>query len=237
MDRGSRQRYGLCSHGRPVRSLLLAVPLLAGCEASLGGASGNEQRGPQALQPDAGTAAADAATPTADAPVAAVDNACGVASDHGNLGMLTATAGSVAQSGSTTLRTHYLDAPTPATATQTTPDVLMVELWDDYGAFAGGPARTGTFTLAGNETDYDTCGVCVLLAANVAANVPSKLLLATAGTVTVTSIGTGTGQTTQATITNATFVEIAFDQTAGWQTVAGSTCPSPIANAVLRGTL
>lgn len=220
-----------------MRSLALALvlALAAGCEASLGGPG--EQRGPQALQPDAETAAADAAPSLPDAPAVAADNACGVASDHGDLGMLTATAGSVLQNGSTTARTHYLDVPTPATATQTTPDILTVELWDDYGVFEGGAARTGTFTLTGDEADYDTCGACVLLAANVAANVPSKLLLATSGTVTVTSIGTATGQMTQATITNATFVEIAFDQTAGWQTVAGSACPSPIANAVLRGTL
>jgi hypothetical protein len=172
-----------------------------------------------------------------DAPAVAMDNACGIASDQGNLGTLTGTAGSQPQASGSTQRVSWVSAATPTTATTAAPDFVVVELWDNYGAFAGGAARTGTFTISGAETDYDTCGVCVVMAANVTNNTPTKLLLATAGTVTVTSIGTAAGQMTQATVSNASFVEIAEVPNQGFQTVMGSNCTSPISSGELRGTL
>src|SRR5204862_149930 len=83
--------------------------------------------------------------PDAAAMVAA-DNACGVASTQGNLGMLTGQAGAGPQ-GTTTQMTYSVSAETPSTASQATPDVVYVELWDNYGIYAGGPAHTGTFTI------------------------------------------------------------------------------------------
>jgi hypothetical protein len=178
---------------------------------------------------------ADAAP--ADGPTLVADNACGVASDHGDLGSLMGQAGSVLQDATTTNRIHYISAPTPLTAAQAAPDIIVVELWDTFGAFAGGVARTGTFQIAGAETDYDTCGLCVLMLANYANDTPAKLLLATSGTVTVTSIGTGAGQTTQVGVSNASFVEITSVPDMGYQPVASSNCPSPISKAALSATL
>lgn len=220
-----------------MRWVLFALVVVAGCEASLGGTAQGGSRGDDPLRPDAGMASGDA-RPLLDAlPMAAADNACGVASDHGDLGTLSAFAGAEAQ-GTTTSLTHWLEAPTPATASQATPDLVVIELWDGYGPFAGGVARAGTFTISGAETDYDTCGVCVLIAANVTATGASKLLFASAGTVTVTSVGSTAGQTTQATLSNATFVEISLDQATGtYSPVAGSNCPSPITRTELRGTI
>ena len=216
-----------------VRPALLLVFLVA-CSARLGSGEGGMQDDDDGVRPDAAIVQSPDAAVQPDAPPAVVDNACGVATMQGNLGNLTGQAG-VANQGTTTQRVHYVGAATPLTATSATPDIVVVELWDNYGAFAGGVARTGTFTISGNETDYDTCGVCLLMFANVTNGTATKLLLATSGTVTVTSIGTAAGQTTQATVSNASFVEIVDNQ--GYQQVAGSNCPSPISNAGLSGTL
>jgi hypothetical protein len=219
-----------------VRLVPCLLVLLAACEARLG-AGPDEDMG---LGPDASIARnPDAApAPSPDATTAIADNACGVASDQGDMGMLAGSAGSQTQSSTTTQRVSWVQSVTPGTATQATPDFVEIELWDGYGAFTGTAAHTGTFTISGAETDYDTCGTCVLMFANVDANnTPAKMLLATSGTVTVTSVGTATGQTTQATVTNASFVEITLVQNTDYQTVTTSSCPSPIKNAQLRGTL
>jgi hypothetical protein len=179
----------------------------------------------QQPQPDAST------TPVA------MDNACGVVANPGDLGTLTGYAGAQLQQNSTTDRIRWVGSPTQATATTASPDEVYVEMWDKYGAFNGVAAHTGTFTLSGDDLDYDTCGLCVLVLANVTNNNPTKWLFATAGTVNITAVGTNTGQQTAVTITNASFSEITYDQNTGWSKVAGSTCTSPISHVDVRGTL
>jgi hypothetical protein len=219
-----------------VRSVLPVLLLIAACEARLEGPGTLDREG---LGPDAAvvTQGPDAAIAQPDAaPAVAADNACGVASTQGNLGTLMGQS-SVAQQGTTTSMIYSVGADSPLTANQMARDVIYVELWDGFGAFAAGPARTGTFTISGDETDYDTCGVCVLVLANYANNTAAKMLAATSGTVTVTSIGTAAGQTTAVTLTNISFTEIALQADQTYQAVAGSTCTSPISNAALSGTL
>lgn len=76
-------------------------------------------------------------------------------------------------------------------------DLFVIELWDGFGAFEGGQLEAGTFEIEGPETALATCGVCVALAANARAEgnqvVFDKQYVATAGTVTVDSIGTRSG--------------------------------------------
>jgi hypothetical protein len=64
-------------------------------------------------------------------------------------------------------------------------DQILVELWDGHGAFADGTVTTGTFEIAGPETDIDTCGVCVYLYGDVEGGLPSQQYLAEAGTVVI----------------------------------------------------
>lgn len=219
-----------------MRSALLL--LLVGCSAQLGPASGGGggKDDGDGMSPDAAVVLPPDAAP-ADGTTVVADNACGVASTLGDLGSLAGQAGSALQGGSTTQRVGYVSAPTPMTAAQATPDIVMVELWDNFGVFAGGAARTGTFQITGSETDYDTCGTCVLVLANLANNTPAKLLLATSGTVTIMSVATTAGQTSQLSVSNASFVEIAADANGAYQTVAGSNCPSPLANVGLSDTI
>ena len=77
-------------------------------------------------------------------------------------------------------------------------DLLLVELWDDYGAFQGGELETGEFAIEGDESALNSCGVCIQLLANVRQNGSGGLLIdkqyiATGGTVTVDSTGTRDG--------------------------------------------
>jgi hypothetical protein len=217
-----------------VRAALLL--LLVGCSAQLGAGGGSSTTGDDdsELAPDAAVILPDASP---DATPVAADNACLVASDFGALGDVRGTAVSELQDSTSTLRVSWVEAPTPSSSTQDAPDVLVVEMWDDFGVFTGTVAKPGTFQITGDETDYDTCGVCVLLLANNVNDTPAKMLLATSGTVTVTSVATAAGQTTQVSLTNASFVEISYDATNGYQTVATSTCPSPIDSVGLTGTI
>jgi hypothetical protein len=70
-----------------------------------------------------------------------------------------------------------------------TPDVLEIELVNGYGVFADG-FKPGTFTLAGDEVDYGTCGLCVRLLSRVdpATWEASQYYMATGGSVTLTSV-------------------------------------------------
>lgn len=207
------------------------VPVLVACGARLG-PSEVDQR------PDAGSRGgqgADGAVSQSDAPSMAADNDCGIAANQGDLGVMLGVAGAQAQSDTTNAQTYFVAAPTSLTVMEAIPDVINVELWDGYGAFEDGSARTGTFMIKGDDTDYDTCGICVLMAANLVDNTPAKLLLAKTGMVTVTSIATAAGETTEVEVTNATFEEITYVQDQGYQSVT-SNCPSPIMHGVVRGT-
>jgi hypothetical protein len=76
-------------------------------------------------------------------------------------------------------------------------DFLFIELWDGFGAFAGGQLAAGEFTIEGEEAALATCGVCVRIFGN-ATMVGNQIevekeYIATAGTVTVDSVGTREG--------------------------------------------
>jgi len=53
--------------------------------------------------------------------------------------------------------------PGPDGEEELVPDLIELELYAGEGVFAGGPVRTGTFQLVGEETRYSSCGACVLL--------------------------------------------------------------------------
>src|SRR5687767_355522 len=45
-------------------------------------------------------------------------------------------------------------------------DLLVITLWDGYGAFAGGPVTAGTYEIVGVDTNYIDCGLCVYVLAD-----------------------------------------------------------------------
>jgi len=165
---------------------------------------------------------------------AAPDNACGVASTQGDLGTITA-AGSVTSQGQQGLNIYSLIAATPDTAADPAPDAIYIELWDNYGAFLNGTARTGTFPISGDELSYQTCGVCVFTLADVDPNNgPTHLLLATGGSVTVNAVSTTLGGALSVQVQGVAFQEV---DAQNFQPVPGSSCTSPVSNARLDGTV
>lgn len=101
---------------------------------------------------------------------------CRIAGDFGALGSLTGTAGTM---GGTTV-TVTLDAGPPR-------DTFFLKMVTGKGVFAGGVAP-GTYTIAGVDAQYENCGLCVHIIADiVTGSGPTKFFFADAGTVTMTS--------------------------------------------------
>lgn len=77
-------------------------------------------------------------------------------------------------------------------------DLLLIELWDGFGAFEGGTIEAGEFEIEGPETALQSCGVCIQLLVNVTQDGSGAIdvdrqYVGTGGTVTVESIGTRVG--------------------------------------------
>lgn len=112
-------------------------------------------------------------TPDASVPL------CLIPGDYGALGARTGTASTVG-TGNPAL-TIVLEPGPPK-------DDFFVRLVAGNGAFAGGAIRTGTFAIAGADADFNNCGVCTNIIADIVAGVgPTKFYYTTAGTVTITS--------------------------------------------------
>jgi hypothetical protein len=212
--------------------VVAAIALATGCAARAEGSFDDDDDRPDA---DPGIFDEPDARPLPDgAPAVAPDNACGVAASLGDLGALTATA-QLATQGQSSLRIYSLGAPTPATAQTATPDVVYIELWDNYGAFANTVAQPGTYVIAGPELSYATCGVCVFALADVTDMAgPARILQATAGTVTVHAVAAAPGAPLAVEVQGVQFQEV---DPAMFQPVQGSTCTSPLAHGRLDGVV
>jgi hypothetical protein len=186
-------------------------------------------------QPDAGGDDVDG-RPTPDAtpvpPDAVADNACGVAAAQGDIGVVAAV-GSVESVGDNELL-YKLGAPTPATAMQAEPDVIYIELWDDYGVFLDDRVEPGTYEITGEELEYATCGVCVFTLADLAGGQPTRTLLATGGTVIIHAVGAEQDDPLEVEVLGVTFREVDPDD--GYDDV-GSSCASPLDHGRLDGTI
>lgn len=112
----------------------------------------------------------------------AVPRSCTVVADLGQLG---ARDGTPAASGATGAR--ILSVSMTVASDASTRDVVFVQLKGGKGAFAGRDPAPGTYTLAGPELDYNTCGVCVTVIGDlVAGQGPTQFYFQRAGTVTIT---------------------------------------------------
>lgn len=109
---------------------------------------------------------------TADAPY---DTAtCKILGFYGDLGTKTGTT-----SQGVTTSTIVLDPGPPR-------DSFFLKLNSGKGVFASGLA-TGTFTLAGADLDFNNCGACINIVADIGTMGPTKFYFATAGTLTLTA--------------------------------------------------
>jgi hypothetical protein len=209
-------------HLAPLRSLL--VVWLAVIAAGTGGCGGDDDDGTDE------STVADAALAFPDAePVICNDFA---APDLGALDPIAAA---------TTEQSDNPDPPegnadakvidlTGTAANGQQPDLISIELWDGLGAFEGGDAVTGTFTIAGDEAQVVTCGVCVYIHADATVADGSvvdtrKDYIATGGTVTIDSVtGNFTGS-----VADLTFTEIDWTNALGGPLAGG--CETAVPSA------
>jgi hypothetical protein len=98
------------------------------------------------------------------------------------------------------------------------PDILSIELIAGYGRFED-EITTGTFTLSGDELNFETCSVCVALS-----DEDETLYFATGGTVKVTSID----GTFVAELSDVTFEEVTLDESTFRTTPVPNGCKTRI---------
>jgi hypothetical protein len=181
---------------------------------------------------DAPQQAADASQPASDGPPPADApptppgdggaGPCLAAADYGAAGLVPGQAA-------------YNDAADPAGGEHwygplnqdAKPDLATVELYSGAGAFQTG-LTTGTFQLTGDELNYATCSLCVLVWANVTTQgsqmQAAQQYLATGGSVTLTAVsGRITG-----TLSNVTFRHVTIDQQTWQSTPAADGCQTQI---------
>lgn len=70
------------------------------------------------------------------------------------------------------------------------PDLLHLELYAGHGAFRGGAVRTGSFSLLGVESRYDSCGTCLLLLVDRAPDTlrPAAYFMPESGTLVLDAV-------------------------------------------------
>jgi hypothetical protein len=167
---------------------------------------------PDAGQPDAGQP--DAGQPDAGEPDAGEPEVtCSV--DSADFGALNTLDGELQSAEGVIL----LDMPLTDDA-----DLLSIQIYEGFGAMSGG-IQTGTFTLGGDDLNFETCGLCVLLYANSQAEDGTfQTYMATGGTVTLTSVdGRFTGS-----VSDLTFEHVTVDEDTFHTTAVGDGCVSAI---------
>ncbi len=111
-------------------------------------------------------------------------------------------------------------------------DLFDIEIYDGFGVFTNG-IQPGTYDLKGDELDYATCGLCVLVLGDSSSS-SSDPYMATGGSITITSIspnGTFAG-----TGTNLTFTHVSIDQS-NTSTPLNDGCNTSIASVSFSATV
>jgi len=121
---------------------------------------------------------------------------CLIAGYYGDLGTQTGTS-----TGGPTTLSVTLDAGPPK-------DSFFLKLVAGKGVFSGGLAN-GTFTIAGADTDFNNCGLCVNIVADISTTTgPAKFYFADSGTVTLTGTSPPAGS-----IQDVHFIEVTLGGT------------------------
>jgi hypothetical protein len=189
-------------------SLSLAPAMLGGCTVdSVGNPGGG---------PDASTSGADAD-----------DSRCTVPRTFGAVGELGGATAEQANQPGSLLKLYRLSARLDDAEIR---DALSLSLWEDRGIFAGGVPEPGTYTLAGAETSFDTCGACVTIVGDIVPmQGPTQFFIAQGGTLQIDSVqGTLAGS-----LSNVTFAE--FELGTGALVTGG--CETTITSASFTATV
>lgn len=154
-----------------------------------------------------------------------VERNCAVPESFGTVGALTGSAELVAQQDGSGMLYRFnadLDDASPK-------DALSLQLWDDRGPFSG-QVTTGSFTLGGAEANFNSCGTCVTIVADIVPmQGPTEFYIAQSGTLQIDSIeGTLSGSVSDLTL-------VKFDLSTGAPISDG--CDTAIASASFSAPL
>lgn len=121
-------------------------------------------------------------------------------------------------------------------------DVLFVDLYAGYGVFASGDITNGTFQIGGDDAKYSTCGLCVLIAADVTSTAVTDWYMATSGTVTLTKtsisqLGSDGSAHFAGSLTNVNLVHVAKDSRGGPGDMTADNCVSAIPTTTMDGKM
>jgi hypothetical protein len=116
------------------------------------------------------------------------------------------------------------------------PDSIQLLLFAGYGAFAGGPIRTGTFQLTGADLDINECGICAGVMTDTTADGYADDYLPTGGTLELTAVGTAVGQTLTGRLTNLSFQRMLIAED-GSTMPDGGNCSTMLNSATFSATL
>ncbi len=167
---------------------------------------------------------------------------CTATASYGSPTLSTATADAEYLGSGSSQDTGFLEYYLNGLNTDSTPDLLEIDLYSGYGAFESGTGlvRTGTYTLGtGGETMFSTCGACVVIDTDLSSqNVVTDFYFATGGTLTLTSVGTSS---LAGSLSNVTFahVDAGSDSTGSpipGDTIAADGCQSAITAASFTAT-
>ncbi|MBL0217831.1 MAG: hypothetical protein IPQ07_28625 [Myxococcales bacterium] len=119
-----------------------------------------------------------------DQTAVAMGRDCGVVNQLGSLGALTMPSVKVMDETIMTGKIVQLSGTIDSELS------VRVQLWDGYGAFAGGKAHAGSFVLEGADTSTATCGVCVYLNRRTGSQSSSTTtLIGVTGEVVIEALG------------------------------------------------
>ena len=177
-----------------------------GAAGSIGGAGGPGTGGSGGTTAGGGGGGSSGATGTAGAGGSAT---CLTAASYGAVAGKTAPSAELGSEQTLITWELPLEAATPG-------DALELQLFSNLGVFeSSGGFVTGTFQLAGDELNYRTCGLCVLIYENVDASGNYRgAYMATSGTVTLTSVATKlTGTLSDIKLQHVTINPTSFEST------------------------
>jgi hypothetical protein len=111
-------------------------------------------------------------------------------------------------------------------------DLLRLQLNDGLGVFAAGAGgvRTGTFAIAGDEAQYATCGLCVLIFADTSAtslpnlDSPYNNYLAVSGDVRIDTVAPNLS----GAISNVQLQHVTIDRDLDFQSTVVGDCAATI---------
>ncbi|HEX4452923.1 MAG TPA: hypothetical protein VH143_18740 [Kofleriaceae bacterium] len=118
------------------------------------------------------------------------------------------------------------------------PDSFELDLYEGFGAFGSGDISKGSFTLSGDDLSFQKCGLCVQIYTDLDADgAPTDLYFATAGSVTLSAVGTPTGSDVSTGTLAGSLSNIAFAQWDGSGDAAIGSCRSSIASLSFSATI